>query len=75
VSYGKKFKTVNVVEKRKMWGQQCRTLDDISDTFVKYLSGKIKKFPFSEGTIDLETADINQILLSLNANKLFTINS
>ena len=75
VSYSKKFKNVNAVEKRKMWGQQCRTMEDISKIFVKYLQGKIKKFPFSEGSIALETADINQILLSLNANKLFTINS
>lgn len=75
VSYSKKFKNVNAVEKRKMWGQQCRTLEDISKIFVKYLSGQIKKYPFSEGSIALETADISQILLSLNANKLFTINS
>jgi methylenetetrahydrofolate reductase (NADPH) len=75
VSYSKKFKNVNAVEKKKMWGQQCRTMEDISNIFVKYLQGKIKKFPFSEGSIALETADINQILISLNANKLFTINS
>ena len=50
-------------------------MEEVSTIFVKYLQGKIKKFPFSEGTIALETADISQILISLNANKLFTINS
>ena len=55
VSYSKKFKTTNVVEKKKSWGQQCRTVQDISNVFVAYLSGKMKKFPFSEGAIALET--------------------
>jgi methylenetetrahydrofolate reductase (NADPH) len=50
-------------------------MEDLSNIFVKYLDGKIKKFPFSEGSIALETADISQILLSLNSNKLLTINS
>ena len=50
-------------------------MEDVSNIFVNYLMGKIKKFPFSEGSIALETADISQILLSLNANKLLTINS
>jgi methylenetetrahydrofolate reductase (NADPH) len=39
------------------------------------LSGKIKKFPFSEGSIALETADISEMLVLMNSNKLLTINS
>jgi methylenetetrahydrofolate reductase (NADPH) len=43
--------------------------------FVDFLSGKIKKFPFSEGSLSSETSDINTQLVKLNENKLFTINS
>ena len=66
VSYSKKFKTTNVVEKKKNWGKTCRTVSDISSVFVAYLSGKMKKFPFSEGVLALETDDISQVLLQMN---------
>jgi methylenetetrahydrofolate reductase (NADPH) len=35
----------------------------------------MKKFPFSEGAIALETEDISQALITMNKNKLLTINS
>lgn len=47
----------------------------MSNVFVAYLTGKIKKFPFSEGRIALETNDICDVLVQLNKNKLLTINS
>jgi methylenetetrahydrofolate reductase (NADPH) len=59
VSYSKKFRNANVVEKKKMWGEQCRSMKDLSRVFVAYITGKIRKFPFCEGTIALETEDIN----------------
>lgn len=63
VSYGKKFKNTNIVDKRKSWGDKCRSIQDMSDVFCAYLSGKIKKFPFSEGRIALETNDISDVLI------------
>lgn len=75
VSYSKKFKTVNFEEKRKFWGAQCRSLDDVSKVFCAYLSGSIKKFPFCEGSIALETGEISESLKKMNTNKLLTINS
>jgi methylenetetrahydrofolate reductase (NADPH) len=47
----------------------------MSDVFISYLSGKIKKFPFSEGPIAAETSDISESLRELNSNKILTINS
>jgi len=48
---------------------------DVSEIFVKYITGEIKKFPFSEGTLAEETGEISDILLKMNQNKLLTINS
>jgi len=64
-----------VEDKKKNWGQQVLTLDEVAAVFVAYVSGKIKKFPFSEGSLALETADINDDLVKMNTNKLLTINS
>ena len=75
ISYSRKFNEVNHEEKRKFWGATCLTQADVSKVFVGFLSGSIKKFPFSEGSLSSETSDINQQLLKLNENKLFTINS
>jgi len=75
VSYSKKFKTVNFEEKKKFWGAQCRSLDDVSKVFSAYLAGTIKKFPFCEGSIAPETGAISDSLQKLNSNKLLTINS
>ena len=58
-----------------MWGEQCRSLEDMSKVFVNYLTGKIKKFPFAENPIAAETADISQILLEMNQSKMLTVNS
>jgi methylenetetrahydrofolate reductase (NADPH) len=46
--YLKKYVSTNIKEKLKAWGTQCRTLNDISKVFINFLTGKIKKFPFSE---------------------------
>lgn len=59
----------------KAWGSQCRSFKEMSQVFVNYLQGKIKKFPFSEGAIAPETFEINDILFELNRNKILTINS
>jgi len=50
-------------------------LDHISDVFCAFVEKKIKKFPFAEGPISAETFDIRDILIKLNKNRFFTINS
>jgi methylenetetrahydrofolate reductase (NADPH) len=52
-----------------------RSFDDVSKTFVEFVQGKIKKFPFSEGVLSPETSDITEILVKLNKHRLLTINS
>lgn len=42
---------------------------------MQYITGKIKKFPFSEGTLKEETFDISDILVKMNESRMFTINS
>jgi len=41
----------NFDEKKKLWGEELKNLDQVGEVFVKYLSGKIKKFPFAEGSL------------------------
>lgn len=62
VSFSKKFKTINFEEKKKFWGNECKSLDDVKKVFIDYLSGKIKKFPFSEGSIASETYTMSEHL-------------
>ena len=75
LSYSKKFRTINTEEKKKQWGATCTTLQDIQTVFTNYITGKIKKFPFSEGALAAETSDLTEVLTKMNGNKLFTINS
>lgn len=51
------------------------TVGQIADVFTKFVEQKIKKFPFSEGPIALESQLIKDTLVMMNRNKLFTINS
>ena len=75
VSYSRKFKQINIAEKRKLWGQTCTSYTQIAEVFQNYIQGKIKKFPFSEGQLAAETGDLTDILVLMNQNKLFTLNS
>lgn len=63
MSYTKKFKTVNFDEKKKQWGAQCKSYDDVSKVFCDYIAGTIKKFPFSEGSLAEETSSISEPLM------------
>lgn len=75
VSYTKKFKAVNFDEKKKQWGAQCKSYNDVAKVFCDFIGGSIKKFPFSEGSLAEETGTISEALVNLNMNKLLTINS
>ncbi len=61
--------------KMKEWGESCTSMTDLQFVFVSYIKGNIKKFPFSEGGLALETTDIKDLLISMNENRMFTINS
>ena len=68
-------KSFNFDEKKKLWGEELINLKQVADVFIRYLSGKLKKFPFSEGSLQPETAVILEPLIRMNTNYLFTINS
>jgi len=58
-----------------VWGKTCTKIEDVVQVFVNYISGKIKKFPFCEGSLATETSEISDILVEMNKSKMFTINS
>ena len=62
-------------EKHKMWGLQITNINEVSEVFKKYVSREIKKFPFSEGPLNMESDTIREALLQMNAHLMFTINS
>jgi len=66
---------MNFEDKKKIWGDQISSLEDISEIFQKYLNGKIKKFPFSEGSLAPETNLLLPLLQKMNTSFMFTINS
>ena len=66
VSYSRKFRQYNIPDKLKQWGTTCTSYADIACVFSNYVSGKIKKFPFSEGQLALETSDLTDVLVMMN---------
>ena len=67
----KKFKTL-----RKMWGESIKSIEDVSEVFVNFLLGKIKKLPWcDEFTTQNEITKIIELLLRLNKKNVFSINS
>ena len=63
------------MEKKKLWGEKVESLGQVSDVFIKYITRQIKKFPFSEGALQIESNFIKDMLQLLNSNLLLTINS
>lgn len=41
----------NFDELKKLYGENISKLSEIAEVFVNYLTGKIKKYPFSEGSL------------------------
>jgi len=67
----KKFKTL-----RKMWGEKIESINDVSNIFIDFLNGKIKKLPWCEEfTTQNEISKIIDLLLKLNKKNIFSINS
>jgi len=65
----------NFEELKKLYGENVLHYRDIGNLFVKYLKGEVKKYPFSEGSLQLETNVILDQLVKINQNYIFTINS
>lgn len=65
----------NFDDLKKMYGENISKLSDISKVFTSYLTGKIKKYPFSEGSLQIETKEILDPLVKMNQSYIFTINS
>ena len=58
-----------------MWGDKVDSYKDVTEVFLNYISGKIRKYPFSDGSLQSETQNILTPLTAMNQNKLFSINS
>lgn len=65
----------NFDELKKIYGEYVSSYADIGDLFVRYLKGEVKKYPFSEGSLQLETNVILDQLVKINRSYVFTINS
>ena len=61
-------------KKKKIWGDELNSLDDIIKVFVNFLKGEIKYIPWCD-YIANETEFINENLLNLNLNGYLSINS
>jgi methylenetetrahydrofolate reductase (NADPH) len=75
VSFSQKPHHLDKIEKRKIWGEKIESIDDVTNVFIKYVTRQIKKYPFSEGSLQVESNHIRDMLQTLNANMLLTINS
>ncbi|KAF2264056.1 methylenetetrahydrofolate reductase-like protein [Lojkania enalia] len=58
----------------KLWGTPT-SIKDISDLFVRYMSGKVDSLPWSEQPISSEAESIQENLIDLNRRGFLTINS
>jgi len=45
----------NFDDLKKTYGEHVSHFKDIGSLFVRYLKGEVKKYPFSEGSLQLET--------------------
>lgn len=72
----------NEAERKKMWGEQLESLNDVYDVFKCYLSGtenkwgnKVNTLPFNDEELLPETSILVDDLAIINANGFLTINS
>ncbi|KAF2019325.1 methylenetetrahydrofolate reduct [Aaosphaeria arxii CBS 175.79] len=72
-SYGIGLKGTNE-QNIKLWGTPA-SIKDISDLFVRYMSGDLESLPWSEQAISKEAESIEQDLIKLNRRGFLTINS
>ncbi|KAF9253912.1 hypothetical protein DTO013E5_2039 [Penicillium roqueforti] len=72
-AYGVGLKGTNE-QNIKLWGEP-KSIKDISDIFVKFLTGKLDRLPWSDSPITTEAREIQEDLLNLNQRGFLTINS
>nr|POE54582.1 methylenetetrahydrofolate reductase 2 [Quercus suber] len=72
-AYGVGLKGTNE-HNRKLWGAP-QSLQEISNLFVRYMSGKVQSLPWSESPITGEADVLREDLINLNGRGLLTINS
>ena len=58
----------------KLWGEP-KTIQDVANTFVRYLEEKMDSLPWSESAITAEADSIRPDLVDLNRRGFLTINS
>jgi methylenetetrahydrofolate reductase (NADPH) len=69
------FKTGSAVERRRLWGESPEQYQDVYDTFVAYIEGRVPRLPWSEDPVQLETVPLGKRLARLNRAGFLTINS
>lgn len=74
-TYMTREKIVEHEANRKIWGQSVTKYTDIAKVFVDYITGKIKKMPFSPDPLGAESTHILETLIACCKNKLLTVNS
>ncbi|KAJ5519920.1 Methylenetetrahydrofolate reductase [Penicillium fimorum] len=72
-AYGVGLKGTNE-QNIKLWGEP-KSVKDISNIFVDFLTGKLDRLPWSDSPITTEAHDIQEDLLKLNQRGFLTINS
>jgi len=75
-------KPVNMPKMKEMYGKEIRDIDDIKEVFMCFLQNtdnrhgvKVSQLPWVYDKLHQETSLIQDIILNLNKNYLFTINS
>ena len=58
----------------KMWGN-LTSEKDIGTLILKFISGEVKRLPWSETSIASETSQISDFVKLMNENNFFTTNS
>eukprot|EP00808_Paulinella_micropora_P006516 g49019.t1 len=69
------FKTGPVKYRRKLWGKEPKSEQEIYEVFASYLEGKTPRLPWCESSVHLETKPLKTKLLQLNRAGYLTINS
>lgn len=73
--YPSMSKYVSSTEKHiKMWGQ-LESESDIGKLIIKFITGEIKRLPWSETSVAQETGHISDFVKLMNENNFFTTNS
>lgn len=75
-------KPVNEKKFKEMWGNEIRSIDDIKDVFLSFVKGcpnrqgnMVTSLPWADDQLKPESMLIQDCIVNLNSNYLFTVNS